>query len=81
MSTARDELHDLIERLPEEKVERWLEQIKGEIENQPFNAAAWWEDIDRLRANLQAKYGMMTSSADIINEMREERLNDIMGGE
>jgi hypothetical protein len=79
MGTARDELIDLIKTLPEDEVEDLLADARQRAEKtQRLSTTEWLEKVKRVSAAMEAKYGMMPSIVDTINEAREERLNDIM---
>ncbi len=73
--TLRDELHALVDQLPEETLTYWLVTLKREVEVKPISLAEWLERADKLRAELKEKYGELPAAIDIINETREERLN------
>lgn len=80
MATVREELHALIDEMSEDEIEAWFTQLREQREKQKrFNAEEWHESVSKLREELYAKHGMFQSAADLINELREERLNDIMG--
>jgi hypothetical protein len=81
MSTPREELRELIDRLPDEVVDNLLIEARDMLENQEHNQSLdWHARMRQLRAELSAKYGEFPSSAEILEEIREERLNDITGG-
>ncbi|MBI5670836.1 MAG: hypothetical protein HZC41_22825 [Chloroflexi bacterium] len=81
MATAREELHALIDRLSDDKVITLLEQARAEVEQPRSETLSWLEQVRQLRAELSAKYGRReVSVVELLNEAREERLNDILGG-
>lgn len=81
--TLRERVHALVDQLPEERLDEVVEILSPktmtEDERQSF-MLAWLEQAEALSQMLEQKYGQFPSAVDIINENREERLNDIMGG-
>jgi len=68
-----------IRKLDEEQKRQILDYIQV-VEKPKSSLAAWLDEIDLLREELTAKYGKLhfPSAVDMINEMREERDNDIL---
>jgi hypothetical protein len=85
MTTLRDELHALIERLPDDELQIWVthlrEAVSEDVADQKGELATWLERARQFRAELRAKYGELPDSVDLLHEAREERLNDLMGRE
>lgn len=88
MSALEQEIIEKFRLLDKAARRRVLMQIAQESDSQPFStvepmsAEEWLRWSREFRAKLRAKYGVreMVSSADLLNEAREERLNDLMGG-
>jgi hypothetical protein len=80
VSAIEKKILDKVRQLDIESQQRVLEYIES-IEAPAITIGEWLERIDALREQLDAKYGPnhFPSAADIIEEMREERLNDILG--
>jgi pentatricopeptide repeat protein len=79
MATVHEELHALIDQLSEQEAEIWLKQMQEAVHETQPSEGDWHARMRRLRAELYAKYGKVTDAASVLEEMREERLNDIMG--
>jgi len=80
MATPREELRELIDHLSDETIEAWLVQARGAVKKIEHSAMLdWLAEAEKLQAELYAKYGEFPSSVDILNEIREERLDDLMG--
>jgi Rad3-related DNA helicase len=77
--TTREALHALIDRLPDEAVEDWFNEIQSRVQPLPKSDEEWLEGARQLRKELHEKYGEITDAVTILEEIREERLNDIMG--
>lgn len=61
----------------------FMEQVADEIESdEPMSADTWQLWANDFRAELQQHYGdqKVVSSAELLQEAREERLDDLMGG-
>ena len=82
MSALEQEIIEKIRKLDEAQKKQILEFVRQVEEQQPTEEPNWLEAILTLEQQLTAKYGTnhFPPSADTINEIREERLNDIMGG-
>ncbi|MBI5669967.1 MAG: hypothetical protein HZC41_18390 [Chloroflexi bacterium] len=80
MSALEQELIDRIRKLDEDRKRQVLLYIQ-EIDAPRLTLGEWLQDIETLSQTLQAKYGAhhFPSAADLINEVREERLDDILG--
>jgi|GEM_PF-5841359 len=81
MATIREELHALIDELSDEELKTWLLELRKDPESIPSTLAKWIEKSSQLRTEISAKYGNLPSVVDTLHEIREERLNDLMGGE
>lgn len=83
MTPLRDELHEIVDRLPDYKIAEVLKQLKTEVIPAQISLGDWLDGARTLRAEMQSKYGerAIPNTAEIINEIREDRLNDLMGGE
>lgn len=80
MSALEQELIDRIRKLDEERKRQVLIYIQ-EIDAPRLTLGEWLHDIETLSQELEAKYGArhFPSATDLINELREERLDDILG--
>jgi hypothetical protein len=80
MSALEQELIDRIRKLDEDRKRQVLLYI-DEIDAPRLTLGEWLQDIERLSQELEKKYGAnhFPSAADLINEVREERLDDILG--
>ena len=79
MATAHDELHTLIDKLSEQDAKKWLKQIREDVDATDPDMS-WHDEMKQLREELSARHGEFPNVADMVNEVREERLNDLMGG-
>jgi hypothetical protein len=79
MSALEQELIARIRKLDAEKQRQVLNFVQ-KIEAPETSLGAWLKDIDSLREELIAKYGTMhfPGVAELLNEIREERDNDIL---
>jgi hypothetical protein len=70
-----------IGQLDDAQKQRLLEFIDGMIESR-LSPGNWLQEARALREQLRAKYGArhFGSVQAVIDEAREERLNDLMGG-
>lgn len=90
MSALEQEIVEKFRLLDKAAQQRVLSQIEQDANAQsspftsvePISAEAWLQWSREFRSKLRAKYGAreVVSSADLLNEAREERLNDLMGG-
>lgn len=94
MTTLAQEVIEKFERLDEREQREVLAymqrrnqdagQEKGEVfaVTEPMSREEGLAALRAFRANIREKYGdrPLSNSADLVNEIREERLNDLMGG-
>jgi hypothetical protein len=84
MTTLVDEIRDKIEALDEMQQLQVLDYVNGlrKLKTAPSILAEFVAFSHRVQAEQRAKYGddHYFNSVDVLNEIREERLNDIMGG-
>lgn len=79
--TNREQLHTLIDQLSDEEIQHWLETLRqSEEKSTREKMLNWLEEVESFQAKLRAKYGELPSSVDLLKAVREERLNDLMGG-
>lgn len=84
--TIRADLFEKISKLNLQQQQQLLEVVDtmlgAEQNGQTFDFDAWLADARAFRERLRAHYGPnhFFNSVDILNEIREERLNDLMGG-
>jgi len=78
MSALEDEIIRRIRQLDEAQQRELLDKLVVFEEPEPDD---WLERVRTLREELRAKYGVQPfgSVVDMVNEAREERLDDIMG--
>lgn len=82
MSSIRDELHMLIDQLPESELEPLLEQARRTSQQQNRELSGWWKKVDHIQSDIWPNLPEdMPGIVSILDEIREERLNDLMGGE
>ena len=82
MATVYEELHSIVEQLYDMEAQTWLAQMREYEENKrKDNSANWHNKMRALRERLKQKYGAFESAADVLNEVREERLDDLVGSE
>jgi hypothetical protein len=84
MSALEDEIIAKFRLLDHAARERVLKQIEAELsETKPalLSPSEWLKWARQFRAELQAELGADTTvnTLDMLNEVREERLNDLMG--
>jgi hypothetical protein len=77
--TAREELQTWVEHLSEQEARDWLRLVVDTRKASTFDFEQWHEDVRRARQALASKYGVIPSVADLVNEVNEERLDDLMG--
>ena len=78
MSALEQEIYEKFEQLDESAKERVVQTL---ADQQARTAAKgdWLTAARALRAEMRGKYGKLAfSAAMLINEVREERLNDLM---
>lgn len=88
MSALEDEIIQKFQLLDKGAKERVLLQLEQVARDEPIEASEQSSTLELLewgrkfRAEIQAKYGEreIPSIVDLLEEAREERLNDIMGG-
>lgn len=83
MSALRDEIIKKIDQMTAEQQQGVLNFITQKLDKMEETSRGWLEEIISLEKQLTTKYGEnhFPPSAETINELREERLNDLMGGE
>ena len=79
MAMVHDELHALVDALSEEEAFQLLQQIRAKAKDNAPDMS-WHDEMTKLREELAAKYGQFPSAVDVLREIREERLDDLMGG-
>ena len=84
MSTLEHEILNYVTKLDTHKQQQVLEYIRelaaDPVKTQP-TLVEWLEQADVFREQLVAKYGEdhFGSAQDTLDDVREERLNDLMG--
>jgi hypothetical protein len=82
MASLRDELHTLIDQLPDDAVERLVIQLRQNPQDLGDETLAWLERARRFRSHLSKELGdHVFDPVRLLEETREERLNDILGSE
>ena len=77
--TLRDRLIDLIRTMPEEELEALAPKLARYF---PGEATSWQDSLERarsFRARMKKRYGTMPDSVETLRQIREERLDDILG--
>lgn len=79
--TFEQEIIEQVRRLDAESQKRVLEFIRS-LGQSPLTDEEWLEKAHALRMELRAQYGegFVFDSPSVLDEVREERLNDLMGG-
>ncbi|MBZ0299425.1 MAG: hypothetical protein K8J31_06795 [Anaerolineae bacterium] len=84
MNTLEQEIIEKFRSLDESSKRRVRLQIEhetGKAAITPMSVEEWLEWARGFGNYVQEKYGRLSaSSADLLNEAREERLDDLMGG-
>jgi hypothetical protein len=83
MSALRAEIIRKIDRMNPEQQQGVLDFITRTLDEAEKASGDWLEEILTLEKQVTAKYGEthFPSIAETINEIREERLDDLMGRE
>lgn len=81
MSAVRQELLDQIDKLDEKQQQQLLEYVRVLSKPEALTWAQWLDLADQAQAKLRAKYGDQHyfNSQSILDEVREERLDDLLG--
>ncbi len=79
--TLDREIIEAVQKLDRERKQRVLEFIRS-LEKPQAVSADWFERVEAFQAELRAKYGddFVFGVQSMLDEVREERLNDLMGG-
>jgi hypothetical protein len=86
MSTLEMEILERFRLLDKDARRRLLTFMEDDSEDadmqEPMSPEEWQAWASSVRAELQQHYGdrMMVSSVELLDEAREERLDDLMGG-
>lgn len=80
-ATYEQEIMEAVRQLDVERQRRVLEFIR-DLGESPMTLAEWLDRAQELQEELQARYGegFVFDSQAVLDEIREERLDDIMGG-
>lgn len=87
MSALEQEIIEKLRLLDKEAQQRVWQQIELDasypampsVIEPVVSLETWLEEATKMRQEFAAKYGQLSFNiADLINEMREERLNDIL---
>ncbi len=83
MSALRDEIVRKIDRMNPEQQQGVLDFITRTLSELEITSGDWLEEILALEKQITARYGEhhFPPSAEVINEIREERLDDLLGRE
>lgn len=78
MSALEQEIYEKFQQLDDEAKRRVLHMLAEQQAN-PAAQGDWLDEARALRAEMRTKYGKLAfSAAMLVNEDREERLNDLM---
>jgi hypothetical protein len=79
--TIEQEILEQISMLDAEQKKRVLEFVR-ELKKPQMTLGEWLARAEAFQAELRAKYGddFFFNSLSVLDEIHEERLNDIMGG-
>ena len=79
-STLEQEIVEAVRQLDEERQTRVLKFVRDLSQSQ-ITLGEWLDRAHAFREELRAKYGddFVFNSLEVLDEIREERLNDIMG--
>lgn len=82
MSAVRQELLAQIDKLDEDQQRRLLDYVRLLARPHTLTWAEWLARADRAREELRQKYGdqHFFNSQSLLDEVREERLDDLLGG-
>ncbi len=80
-ATLEQEIIEAVRQLDEERQQRVLEFIHS-LSQADMPLEDWVQKAHEFRMAIRAKYGedFVFNSQAVLDEIREERLNDIMGG-
>ena len=75
------EIVERVQRLDAEHQQRVLEFVRS-LGTRQAMPPEWWERVDAFQAALKARHGddFAIDVQSVLDVVREERLNDIMGG-
>jgi hypothetical protein len=81
MSAVRQELLDQIDRLDETQQQQVLDYIRVLGKSPRITWTQWLELADQAQSELHAKYGDQHyfNSQSVLDEIRQERLDDLLG--
>ncbi|MBN1285211.1 MAG: hypothetical protein JXB47_07430 [Anaerolineae bacterium] len=79
--TLAQQIMEQVQRLDSEQQRRVLEFVRSLAVSRAATMD-WWQSVETLQIELRAKYGedFTFDSQTTLDEIREERLNDLMGG-
>lgn len=82
MSILEQEIIDKFQRLESEAKRRVLQSLTEHVqqaEREPFDVSAWLAETDAVRITSRTdSTGQMPSASELVNEVREERDDDIL---
>ncbi len=79
--TLEQEIIEAVRQLDEERKQQVLEFVQS-LSQADMQSEAWVQKAHEFRMTIRAKYGedFVFNSQHALDESREERLDDIMGG-
>lgn len=78
MSALEQEIFEKLMQLDEPARRRIVQAAASTLPAESAQSSDWLEAQRTIRAEMRAKYGVLQFSvADLVNEVREERLNDL----
>jgi hypothetical protein len=86
MSALEQEIYQKFRLLDKESQQRVIAHLELEAKSdapnlEPMPIKEWLKSLEELGEYIHNKYGPLPdNSVDLLNEAREERMNDLMGG-
>jgi hypothetical protein len=74
----RKELHQLVDQLSEDDLAHWLVALRNAAEAPSQDVQAWWEKVRRIEAEVWPLLPEGLSVVEMIDDVRNERLDDLL---
>jgi len=79
VTSPREELHALVDKLDDDEIELCMMQVRDALTRRENRTSQkGWEAANKIRAKIAARFEDFPTGADIINEMNEERVDEII---